>query len=89
LSRSKVHNLLDWLKFYANLGEALRYTAWGQLLLAKELSKNLEELRTIDNTGNFRSLAILGQAEGPKANTLKPEPLIYDYLFLPCLFLPA
>jgi hypothetical protein len=26
-ARSKVHNLLDWLKFYTNLGEGLRYTA--------------------------------------------------------------
>jgi hypothetical protein len=32
-----------------------------------------------------RSLAFLGWAEGPEAST-KTRPLIYDYLFLPCLF---
>jgi hypothetical protein len=32
---------------------------------------------------NVRSLAFLGWAEGPKASTLKPDPLIYDHLFLP------
>jgi hypothetical protein len=34
------------------------------------------------------SLKFLGCVEGPKASTLKPDPLIYDHLFLPAwLFL--
>jgi hypothetical protein len=37
---------------------------------------------------NVRSLAFLGWAEGPKASTLKPDPLIYDHLIFPAsLFL--
>jgi hypothetical protein len=32
---------------------------------------------------SVRSLAFLGRVEGPKASTLKPDPLIYDCLFLP------
>jgi hypothetical protein len=43
-ARSKVHNLLDWLKCYANLGE--------QFSLAKGLSKNPEEPGTTDKAGN-------------------------------------
>jgi hypothetical protein len=35
-ARSKVHSLLDWLKFCTNLEEGLRYTAWR----TKGFSKN-------------------------------------------------
>jgi hypothetical protein len=34
-ARSKVHNLLDWLKFYTNLGEGLRYTACRAIFMGK------------------------------------------------------
>jgi hypothetical protein len=34
-SRSKVHSLLDWLKFYTNLGEGWRYTAWQVIFAGK------------------------------------------------------
>jgi hypothetical protein len=34
-SRSKVHNLPNWLKFYINLGKGLRYTVWQAIFEGK------------------------------------------------------
>jgi hypothetical protein len=51
--------------------------------LKPSISKSTPEINVISFV---RSLAFLGRAEGPEASTLKPEPLIYDRLFLPCLF---
>jgi hypothetical protein len=48
-------------------------------------TKQLDSLVPIIPTKgwNVRSLAFLGWAEGPEVSTLKPDPLIYDHLFLP------
>jgi hypothetical protein len=52
-SRPKVHNLLDWLKFYTNLGEGLRYTAWWAIFVGKgPLQESGRRTWTTDTAGN-------------------------------------